>query len=105
MLKYHIYFFILKAILCLQFILILAQKESVNSVYYLTFELIFNLSLGLFLCIFFTAEKFRDVDYYDRFIISAAGSFLIFNAMIGSLPKLLSRFGIHLPSWWPVQMG
>jgi len=103
MLHYHIYFIFLKIILWVQFVLILAQKESVNSIYYIIFDVIFNLSLGLFLFVFFIAEKFRDIDYYDKFIVSAAGSFLIFNVMTGSFPRLLSRFNVQLPSWWPVQ--
>jgi hypothetical protein len=55
--------------------------------------------------LFFVVEKFSGVDFYDRYIVSAAGSFLLFNVMTGSLPKFLSNYGIQMPSWWPVQKG
>ena len=105
MLRYHMYFVFLKIIIFIQFVLIFSQVESVNSVYYTGFDIIFNISLALFLMLFFVVEKFSGVDFYDRYIVSAAGSFLLFNVMTGSLPKFLSNYGIQMPSWWPVQKG
>jgi hypothetical protein len=54
---------------------------------------------------FFISDRFSGIDHYDRFVVSMAGSFLIFNTFTAGVPKLLSRFGITLPSWWPVQKG
>jgi len=99
------YFIFLKIVLGVQFLLIFLQKESVNSIYYTGFDIIFNLSLAFFLISFFIVEKFNHVDYYDRYVVSAAGFFLLFNAMTGSIPKFLSNFDIQMPSWWPVQKG
>jgi len=103
MLKYHIYFLFLKVIIFIQFSLIFLQKESVNSIYYIILDIIFKISLGLFLMAFFIAQKFREIDFMDRYIISLAGSLLLFDVGTGSIPKLLSTYGIALPSWWPVQ--
>ena len=103
--KYHMYFIFLKIVLWVQFLLVFAQKESVNSIYYIIFDVVFNISLGIFLFMFFISDRFSGIDHYDRFVVSMAGSFLIFNTFTAGVPKLLSRFGITLPSWWPVQKG
>jgi len=103
MLKYHIYFLFLKVIIFVQFSLIFLQKESVNSIYYIIFDIIFKISLGLFLMAFFVAQRFREIDFIDRYIIFLAGSLLLFDVGTGGLPKLLSKYNITLPSWWPVQ--
>ena len=103
MLKYHYYFLLLKMCIFVQFLLILTQKQSINSVYYIISDLVFKISLGLFLLAFFLSSKFSDVDKYDRYIVSFAGSLLLFDVSTGNLPKLLEMYGLSLPSWWPIQ--
>ena len=99
------YFLFLKAILFIQFALIFLQKESVNSPYYTLFDIVFKLSLGIFLVAFFLLSKFKGLDFYDRYIVSFAGSLLMFDALTGSVPKFLSNYGITMPSWWIIQKG
>jgi len=97
------YFILLKVIIGIQFALIFLQKESVNSALYVLFDIVFKISLGLFLMVFFFAEKFNGIHVIDRYIISLAGGLLFFDALTGSVPKFLSKYGIALPSWWPIQ--
>jgi len=103
MLKYHYYFLLLKVCIAIQFLLILIQTESVNSVYYVVSDFIFKISLALFLLAFFLSSRFSTLEKADRYIVSFAGSLLLFDATTGNLPKVLAMYGLSLPSWWPVQ--
>jgi len=87
----------------IQTILILFQKETPNNISYLVSDIIFKLSLGIFLMIFFTFKKIPGLDVYDRFIASFAGALLSFDAVYIGLPILLTKLGFTLPSWIVVQ--
>lgn len=100
---YHIYFFFLKFLLIIQTVLILMQKENPNQISYIAADILFKLSLGIFLMVFFTFKHIEGLDYYDRFIASFAGMLLAFDAVYVSLPILLKKMGIKLPSWVVVQ--
>jgi len=100
---YHIYFFFLKFLLIIQTVLILMQKENPNQISYVACDIIFKLSLGIFLMVFFTFQHVAGLDFYDRFIASFAGMLLTFDAVYISLPILLTKLGVKLPSWVVVQ--
>ena len=48
-------------------------------------------------------QSIKGLDYYDRFIASFAGMLLAFDAVYISLPILLKKLGVKLPSWIVVQ--
>jgi hypothetical protein len=50
---YHMYFFFLKFLLVIQTVLILLQKENPNQISYIASDVLFKLSLGIFLMVFF----------------------------------------------------
>lgn len=100
---YHMYFFFLKFLLVIQTVLILLQKENPNQISYIASDVLFKLSLGIFLMIFFTFKSIEGLDVYDRFIASFAGALLTFDAVYISLPILLTKMGVKLPSWVVVQ--
>jgi hypothetical protein len=100
---YHIYFFFLKFLLLIQTGLILLQVENPNQISYIASDIIFKLSLGIFLMIFFTFSTIPGMDVYDKFIASFAGALLTFDAFYISLPILLTKLGYKLPSWVVVQ--
>jgi len=100
---YHVYFFFLKFLLIIQTVLILMQKENPNQISYIACDIIFKVSLGIFLMIFFTFKRVEGLDFYDRFIASFAGVLLTFDAVYISLPILLTKLGVKLPSWVVVQ--
>jgi hypothetical protein len=100
---YHMYFFFLKFLLIIQTVLILLQVENPNKISYIASDILFKLSLGIFLMVFFTFKRIEGLDYYDRFIASFAGMLLAFDAVYISLPILLKKLGVKLPSWVVVQ--
>jgi hypothetical protein len=96
---YHVYFLFLKLLLILQTVLIVFQLENPNQLSYMAGDIIFKVSLGLFLMIFFTFSPIPGMDFYDKIIASFAGTLLTFDAIYVSLPVLLKKLGIKLPSW------
>lgn len=100
---YHMYFIFLKLILVVQTFLILFQKENPNKISYIAADIIFKLSLGIFLIIFFNLTPLPGMDVYDKLIASFAGVLLTFDAVYVSLPILLTKLGVKLPSWITVQ--
>jgi hypothetical protein len=97
------YFLFLKFLLIIQTILIFFQKANPNQTSYIVTDIIFKTSLGLFLMIFFNFSELPGMDYYDRLIASFAGVLLAFDALYISLPRLLVKLGVKLPSWIVVQ--
>jgi len=90
---YHYYFLILKLAIVLQFILVFFKKESFNSRTYLVTEIIFKLSLGIFIEIFILHTTISDILFEDKVVISFAGGLLMYDAIIHDLPKLLKDYG------------
>ena len=103
MFLYEVYFVILKIVIVIQFLLIIIQKQSVNSIYYTGSDFVFKISLGLFLFFYFFKANIPGLRSFDKHIISFAGSLLVFDAMTNTLPRLLAHFNVAVPSWWPVQ--
>ena len=97
------YFLFLKLVLIVQTLLILLQKENPNQISYIAADIIFKLSLGLFLVVFFNLTALPGMDVYDKLIASFAGVLLTFDAVYVSLPVLLTKLGVKLPSWITVQ--
>jgi len=93
----------LKLVLIIQTILILLQKENSNQISYIASDIIFKTSLGLFLIIFFTFTDIPKMDIYDKLIATFAGALLVFDSVYVSLPILLIKLGVKLPSWIIVQ--
>lgn len=100
---YHIYFFFLKFLVVIQTLLILFQNENPNQITYIASDIIFKLSLGIFLIFFFTFKAIEGIDIYDRVIVSFAGVLLNYDAIYISLPILLTKLGVTLPSWVVIQ--
>lgn len=101
--RYHIYFLFLKFLLVAQTILILFQVENPNKISYIATDILFKVSLGLFLIVFFNFSELPGMDFYDKLIASFAGVLLTFDAVYVSLPILLVKLGYTLPSWIVVQ--
>ena len=97
------YFLFLKLVLVVQTVLIMFQKENPNKISYIAADIIFKLSLGLFLVVFFNFTPLPGMDGYDKLIASFAGVLLTFDAVYVSLPVLLTKMGVKLPSWITVQ--
>lgn len=70
---YQIYFFLLKFIIL--FMLILGGLKIIpkNTKLYIIIELIFKISIGLFLIIFFSSNKIDGIDDENRVLLIVSG--------------------------------
>ena len=75
---YHIFFLCLKIAIIVQFALILLNKESNDDKVYLFTEIIFKLSLGLFIEYLMFHETIPGLMFEDKVIISFAAGLLMF---------------------------
>jgi len=87
----HALFFALKVIIVLQFLLILLNKETMSSNAYLITEIVFKISLGLFMDYLMIFTKITGLSVEDKIIISFAGGLLSFDAVFNDLPILLAN--------------
>lgn len=91
---FDVYLFFLKIIVSVQFMLILLKKQSITSIEFLISEMIFKISLGIFLIIFFWINKISEIRGSDKVIIGFAGVVLIYDAVHINLPHVLSFYNI-----------
>jgi hypothetical protein len=75
--------------------LILLEKQSITSVEFLISEMVFKISLGAFLIMFFWINKISEIRGSDKVIIGFAGVVLIYDAVHMNLPHVLEFYGIH----------
>jgi len=92
---FDVYLFLLKIVISVQFMLILLKKQSITSIEFLISEMIFKLSLGVFLMIFFWLNKISEIRSSDKIIIGFAGVLLIYDAVHINLPRVLEFYGIQ----------
>ena len=92
---YHIAFLILKIALLVQFFLVLANKEKVDSSLYILTEIIFKTSIGIFIEIFMFHMKLDNILFEDKVILSFGGGLLLYDAWFNDIPVLLEKYGIH----------
>ena len=94
---YRIYFFVLKILVVLQFLLVLLKKGFESNPLYIGSDILFKGSVGIFLMLYFFVHHLPDLDPFDRMIICFGGSLLIFDAFYNDLPKLLAIYKIKIP--------
>ena len=86
---------IVKIVVSVQFMLILLKKQSITSIEFLISEMIFKISLGVFLMVFFWLNKISEIRGSDKVIIGFAGVVLIYDAVYINLPHILEFYGIE----------
>jgi len=92
---FEIYLIFLKVILIIQFILITLRIQDQKHVVFLSSNILFKLSLGFFIILFFTLNRITEIDYWDQLIISFAGALLIYDAIYNDLPEVLALYKIE----------
>jgi len=92
---FDVYMIILKLAVSVQFMLILLKKQSITSIEFLISEMVFKISLGIFLIIFFWINKISEIRGSDKVIIGFAGVVLIYDAVYINLPHVLDLYGIE----------
>ena len=94
---YHIFFFLMKLIIITQFILIIGNKQSIDSRVYILTEIVFKTSLFIFIQWFMIFNVGRDLEIEDRVIFSFAGGLLLYDAWFNDLRRLLEVLDIKFP--------
>jgi len=74
---YHLFFFILKFFILLLIVLMSLKIISVKNKIYVIIDFIFKLSFGAFIIIFFSMNKYDNLENYDRLLIILSGFILI----------------------------
>ena len=74
---YHIYFFFLKTIVFAQVVFRLLGFEVANSPLFAIVDMIFKISLGLFMGIYFWLFTPKGIDWEDGFILSLGGFIIL----------------------------
>jgi hypothetical protein len=92
---FDVYMIIVKIVVSVQFMLILLKKQSITSIEFLISEMIFKISLGVFLMVFFWLNKISEIRGSDKVIIGFAGVVLIYDAVYINLPHILEFYGIE----------
>ena len=97
---YAVFFFVMKVALVIQFILIVAKKQTRNSVIYITTEIVFKTALFLFIE-WFTFHNDFGITFEDKLIISFGGGLLFYDACFNDVPKLIEQMRKRYPSLLP----
>jgi hypothetical protein len=94
---YHIFFFLMKLVIITQFILIIGNKQSIDSRVYILTEIVFKTSLFIFIQWFLIFNVGRDLEIEDRVIFSFAGGLLLYDAWFNDMRRLLEVLDIKFP--------
>ena len=94
---YHIFFLMLKVLMVTQFMLIIGNKQSIDSRIYILTEILFKTSLFIFIQWFIIFNVGKDLEFEDRIIFSFAGGLLLYDAWFNDSRRLLEQLKIKVP--------
>ena len=100
---FNIYIIFLKLTLSVQLFLIFIKKHSETSIIFLVSNMLFKISLGIFLMTFFVLNKITEIDNSDKVVIAFAGVILIYDAIFIDLPKALKVYEINFSPYALIQ--
>ena len=86
--KYQLYFFVLKALVFTQIVLLAAGFEIAKSPLFAFVDGLFKISLGLFLGFYFWLSPPKGLDWEDSIIISIGGFLLLTEIQFGPIVAL-----------------
>lgn len=85
---YQVYFLVLKTIVFLQIVLLTAGFDAATSPLFAFVDMVFKLSLGLFLGIYFWLYTPKGIDWEDGIIISIGGFLILSDVHFEPLIRL-----------------
>ena len=91
---YHLFFFILKFFILLLIALMSLKIISVKNKIFIIIDFIFKLSFGTFIIIFFSMNKYDNLENYDRLLIILSGFILIL--LIDYIKVINIIFNLHI---------
>ena len=93
---YEFIIIFLKVATVIQLTLIFFKIQASDSLFYLFTDLLYKLTLGLFLLTFFYFNKTTGVDGWDELIISFGGVVILYDAWIMDIASILKAYNIKL---------
>lgn len=102
---YQLYFFVLKLIVFTQLVFIFLGFDAAKSPLFAFFDMLFKVSLGLFLGIYFWLYTPKGISWEDGFIISLGGFLILNEVHFGPLIKLFELRDWTLKSLLSVENG
>ena len=100
---FNIYIIFLKLTLSVQLFLIFIKKHSETSIIFIVSNMLFKISLGIFLMSFFVLNKVTEIDNSDKVVIAFAGVILIYDAVFIDLPKAFQVYNINFSPYTLIQ--
>lgn len=80
-----------------QFMLIIGNKQSIDSRIYILTEILFKTSLFIFIQWFIIFNVGKDLEFEDKVIFSFAGGLLLYDAWFNDSRRLLEQLNIKVP--------
>ena len=78
-----------------QFILIITKKQDHHGIVFILSNMVFKISVGLFIMFYFLLHDVKEIYFYDKMIIGFAGTILIYDAFYIDMPKALAIYKIN----------
>lgn len=91
----HIYLIFFKLFLFVQFILIINKKQDEEGILFIISNVLFKVSIGLFIIFFFLFHEVSEIDKVNKIIIGFAGVILLYDAIYIDLPRALKLYNIN----------
>ena len=91
----HIYLIFFKLFLFVQFILIINKKQDEEGILFIISNVLFKVSIGLFIIFFFLFHEVSEIDKINKIIIGFAGVILLYDAIYIDLPRALKIYNIN----------
>ena len=91
----HIYLIFFNLFLFVQFILIINKKQDEEGILFIISNVIFKVSIGLFIIFFFLFHEVSEIDKINKIIIGFAGVILLYDAIYIDLPRALKIYNIN----------
>lgn len=92
---YVIFFMCLKVAVFIQFVLVLTNKESTDSLVYIITDILFKVSIFLFIEYLLFYKGVEGLAIEDKMIMSLSGGLLLYDVWMNDLPVLLQSLKNH----------
>jgi hypothetical protein len=75
--------------------MIINKKQDEEGILFIMSNVIFKVSIGLFIIFFFLFHEVSEIDKMNKIIIGFAGVILLYDAIYIDLPRALKIYNIH----------
>ena len=94
---YHAYFFLLKALVVIQFALVYLKKQSKDSRFYILSDTVFKISIAIYLFAFFWIFDIPSIGWQDKILLRFSGMILLYDIDYSGLMKIIRTYIPFVP--------